>query len=488
MTDPRCVGCVALLLVAPLAREARAAEPAPLGLEQAQAIALEANFGLRQSRIEIAQARSARMRSSAQRRLPELELSVGAESGLSAFSVFDTTGARHLLDQESTAADGALLLTQPLPFQARLELEGSGVHRQRAQEQADLPIEVDGIAEARLAVPLLDRSGSLDDADRQAALDLEQARLDHDAALADLRVQVVESYYGLVRAQGLLGIRARSHEASRTQAERAQEKFAAGLIAEGDLLQLEVARDLSEASLITSRGGVARTREALNDVLGRAASAPLAVRAEVPPPPPVELEPERLLERALERREEIRGARLATESARLTARGASSARGINGELELGAGLRGNGHDLRSAYQGRQAERSARLSFDWALWDGARGRRLVDEARAEVERSSLAEEQARRRVTLDLRAQIRRYREARVRARVLERAESAATRAYEIALIRFEAGSIDSQRLLQEEDARRRAESDRLNAVIDVHLALAALERAVMGPIEELGGA
>jgi outer membrane protein TolC len=78
--------------------------------------------------------------------------------------------------------------------------------------------------------------------------------------------------------------------------------------------------------------------------------------------------------------------------------------------------------------------------------------------------------------------LRSYTEAVARARVLERAADAAERAYEIARKRFEAGNIDSQRLLQEQAAQRQAATDQLNAIIDVHLMLAALERAVRQPL------
>ncbi len=452
-------------------------------LEEAIAIALESNLGVRQSRKDLDVAGSTRERAHADRYLPTLEIALGAESSASPLTVFDTTGARYLLDEESTSGDGSILLRQPLPFDATLGFQGAATHRRREQQGTALPTEVDGEIEATLTIPLLDRSGSAVDADEIAARDLEKAQIAHEAAVGDLTLSVVRSYYGLTRAQGLLDIRTRSYEASRSQAARAREKFRAGLIAEGDLLQLEVARDLGEASLVTAKGSVASARESLNDLLGRLPGAATNIDSEVPPPPVIELDEATLLNRALERREEIARARIATENARLSVDTAGSAQGVNGRIELGAGLRGDGSNLRSTIENRQRNRSARVTLDWALWDWGRGRRRVDEARAAVERSTLAEEDARRSVRLDLRARLRAYDEALSRASVLKRAELAATRAYEIAVSRFEAGNIDSQRLLQEQQSLQRAESDRLNAVIDVHLTLAEMERAVMGPLK-----
>lgn len=453
-----------------------------LNLTQILELAFRDNLSLRSSRRDLEIAESSRARAHNERHLPSLDLSWDVQSRNSPLTVFDTTGTRHLVEEESVSTDGRLSLEQPLPLDAKLSLSGSALQRLRSQGATDLPAESDGELAAVVSLPLFDRSGSLRDADQRSAWELERAQLAHQSEQADLRLRIIRAYYDLLRAEGLLALQARSYAQSQSQATRAGEKLRAGLLAEGDLLQLEVARDLSEASLFSGRGSVERAREELNDAMGRAPEFPLTISSHVPPPPRLRIDPDSLLVPALARRAEIRRARLGTAGARLSAASTRSSQGINASLEAGLGLRGSGEDLGAAFDDLTQDRSASLNLNWTLWDFGRGRRLVDEARAEVERSRIAEEEAGRQLVLELREQVRAYERALARARVLERAALAARRSHEIAIQRFEAGNIDSQRLLQEQAAALEAGSDHLSAVIDVHLAVAALERAILGPL------
>ena len=272
------------------------------------------------------------------------------------------------------------------------------------------------------------------------------------------------------------------------QAETARQKLRAGLLAEGDVLQLEVARDLAQASLVTARGDVDRSRDALAEVLGLDHDVPFAVDRAVPPPPELDVDAEAVLARALERRTEILDARIDLQSARLDLDVTRAAGGIDASIVASTGLQGDGTTMRDAIDARVPDRSVGASLSLPIWDGGRRRRLVDEARARRVTSQLSAEESRRGVINAVPERLRALEESRGRAEVLERAVDAARRSYEIAGARFEAGTIDSQRLVQEQDAHARAESDHLNAVIDVHLAIASLRRSILGPIPRRGKA
>ena len=467
--------CVSLL------NPAHGQVPDTLALSDAISIARENNLGILRSGESVHAAQAGERRAHAERRLPRLDLSVTTSGDESPLSVYDTLGARYRIPQSATTIDGSLVLTQPLPLDARVDVNATGYQRDQTLEGLVTP-DMEGTVEARVSVPVFDRSGSVRDAHRHSEWALGRARLAHEAALADLDLSVTRSYYSLVRSLGQLEIQRQSARESKEQAVTARLKLNAGLIAEGDALQLEVARDLVEADLVTSKGNVERARDQLGNILGLEASRDWEVDRDIPPIFEGSIDAEEALSGALARRTELRDADLDIASQRLNVETARSAGGVNGAVEASYGLRGTGADVQSAYDDRGRERAFRVALNLPLWDSWDRKRLVDISKAALATSELSREEIRRGIILDVRETLRALDEAQARAAVLDRAATAARRAYEMATQRFAGGMIDSQRLLQEQTALYQAQSNRLNARIDVHLAWAEMKRALLGPV------
>lgn len=460
----------------------------PLTLEEAVARALVHNLGQRRSRLSLEIRRSEAKRAEARRRRPRVEADVSASVARAPLTVFETTGSRHVLDQESRTTQAEIRITQQLPLNGSLAIRATGSEQVRDLDDSLLPREVDGALEANLGFPLLDRSGSFADAETRVRWAEEDAALAHRAASADLEVRVVGAFYELVRALGQAEIREQAHAESRAQAALARQKLTAGLIPEGDALQLEVTRDLAEAAAIDVMASVQRARDELATLLGAPLTPGLHIHDEVPDAPHATVDEARAMDLALANRIELHRAEIAVSQARLTQAEAQSAGGINGRLNASVGLRGTGASAASARDQRVRDGALGVSFHLPLWDAGIQRRIVNEAAATVAQIELDREATVRAITLDLRQRFRGLQRARGRARVLATAESAARRAWEIAQRRFEAGNIDSQRLVQEQNSFRQSESAHLDAIIDVHLALATLRRAILSPVPYLSDA
>lgn len=455
--------------------------PDTLTLGDAIDIARENNLGILRSVESLRTAEAGERRAHADRRLPRLELSVIASGDESPLSVYDTLGARYRIPQSSTLVDGTVTLVQPLPLDARIDLNASGYQRDQTVD-GDVAPDVESNVEARVSIPIFDRSGSVRDAHRQSEWALARAELAHEAALADLDLSVTRSYYGLVRALGQLEIQRQSARENEEQAVTARLKLQSGLIAEGDALQLEVARDLAQADLVTSTGNVERARDQLSDVLGLDTFLHWEIDRVIPAIFEGRVNADSAISGALARRTELRDANLDVASRRLNVETTRSGGGINGALEAAYGLRGTGTDAQSAYDDRGRERSFRVAVTLPIWDSWDRKRLVDISKAGLATAKLSREATRRSIILDVRESLRSLEEAQARAAVLDRAATAARRAYEMASQRFAGGMIDSQRLLNEQTALFQAESNRLNARIEVHLAWASLRHSLLGPV------
>ena len=100
-----------------------------------------------------------------------------------------------------------------------------------------------------------------------------RAEADLSAAQQDLIVRVVQSYFGVLRAQDNLRASQAQERAFERQLEQTRQRFEVGLIAITDVYEAEAARDLAQVTRIVDENNVAVAKENLSVLTGQTPGA-----------------------------------------------------------------------------------------------------------------------------------------------------------------------------------------------------------------------
>lgn len=210
------------------------------------------------------------------------------------------------------------------------------------------------------------------------------AEAEYDAAVLDIVMNVVEAYYAVVEAEGLLAVSGQALERSVSQLERAQALYGIGGITTLEMLQLQVQESRSRLALTRGRQSVNTAYSSLFLAAGAPVSGGFrvdtaAVLHPVSPDVIAGLAPE------IENNPSLRAARLRSDQAAMMAR--AQERSVWPSLTANAswGWSGNSLDELDRIPDNDSwSVSARLS--WTIFDGFSREAAAQSARAGVLRS------------------------------------------------------------------------------------------------------
>jgi outer membrane protein len=147
----------------------------------------------------------------------------------------------------------------------------------------------------------------------------QQARATLSAAQQDLIVRVVQSYFGVLRAQDNLRASQAQERAFERQLEQTRQRFEVGLIAITDVYEAEAARDLAQVTRIVDENNVAVAKENLSVLTGQTPGSLFVLGESFDPRPPEPADRSEWVDFALENNNQLAAARFAEEAARQNA-------------------------------------------------------------------------------------------------------------------------------------------------------------------------
>ncbi len=436
-----------------------------LGLEQALAEALASHRDAERARLALQEARLDRLESRL-RLAPRLSLQLVAPSMLDTRNeiwIGQGDSARLVrVDWQQRRDSGTLLLSGESPLGTTLEAGADVWHR--SSETGSFDEEYGRTYRFGLRQDLLPRRtlwGDLQESEREA----DQAELEALEALAEFRHRAAGQFLDVLRAQQGLELARQDGGVSRANWERAQARFAAGLIAESDYLKVELEDLQLQAAFQSDSLALSLQERDLARLLGRSAPLPrLDENLSAAPGPPAREELERALEesnaglarRRLEQiklRRELRGKRLE----RLP------------ELNLNLDWSWNEEQAEWSWRGDEPglDRSLSLVLDWPLFTGGERTRAVRRAELALRRGELSLAELRESLVSALDRLWLEVEEQRLQAPLLERQLELATQDARISQERFQAGQITSQQLIDAERALSQARLRRLDLGIQV---------------------
>jgi outer membrane protein TolC len=290
---------------------------------------------------------------------------------------------------------------------------------------------------------------------------------------ARLRVsfEVKQAYFSLLKAQRLTEVSARNQEQTENHLAMAQARFDHGLGTRAEVVRARAASSEATLGVIQAKHAVEGARWALNRVLGRPLTEELDV-ADVPSPVVGTQNYDLLLSEAGSKRPElkilrdqIRQAEVSVGLARLEQypvfMGSASYQRWDDSWPLG-----------------QTNWSYGLSLSIPVFDGLRARSRVAAARANLESLRANEEDLKTTVALEIKMALQRRDETGERIQVMDVYVGEAEENLALAEGRYEEGLATQVELIDAQVLLLTARRNHEEAVCDLHLAQAQLDRAV----------
>ena len=147
----------------------------------------------------------------------------------------------------------------------------------------------------------------------------QRAEANLSAAQQDLIVRVVQTYFGVLRAQDNLRASQAQERAFERQLEQTRQRFEVGLIAITDVYEAEAARDLAQVNRIVDENNVAVAKENLSVLTGQKPGALYVLGEEFDPSPPEPADRAAWVDFAMSNNYRLAAARFAEEAARQNA-------------------------------------------------------------------------------------------------------------------------------------------------------------------------
>lgn len=313
---------------------------------------------------------------------------------------------------------------------------------------------------------------------RATRLDADSMRAQRAKTVAELRYLAGVTYWSTVRARASSDL-ARAHErrAQRLLADT-QALFAVGMAVRADVLAAEERVASARLALLRAESVASRAHGHLASLLGLDPNSIELADSLADPTPDVLVSLDDLTEKALSGRPELVAARAA--HAALAAREQLAAAPTRPSLSLHAGwelARPNQRYFPATAEWNDSW-SVGLAAGWTLFDGGRSRAEQSRSRAQQRAAAAELEELRRQVLLEVEDAARELRTARAALTAAEAAAAAAAARQQAAVDRHAGGLAAMSEILDAETQLANAEMQQVTTRVGIHLALAALQKAV----------
>lgn len=437
---------VSVMVLATPVLPAAAQAPRPVTLVEALTLAAQKNHGLRVAAVEVKIARA------------QLAQAEAAKSGQIVLSASYT---------RVNEREGGTMVIPPgtipdimVPITITLPAPDPNVYSAALTYQ--VPLHSGGRIESQIALAQANLRGA------EAALE----RVKHQVVL-----DVKQAYFQVLLVQAGVEVAARAVTAADENLRVARARVAAGVSPRFDEVQAEVSLANARQGQIRSRNSLALAQHGLNAMMALPLDTVLQPR-ETMTVVPIRGDAAALVRRALEGRPELVEHRARVDMA-LAAIEIARAGGRPFVALSGGPSYGNPGGSSVTTTGWAVTLSATVP----LFDGGVTAQRVREAEARVEQLREVEAQIRQGIELDVRRALLNFSSAAEELTAADKAVELAQEGLRIANVRFAAGVSTNLEVVTAQASLSQAEGNRIQALFNVNLARAQLERAVGGAVE-----
>jgi len=317
---------------------------------------------------------------------------------------------------------------------------------------------------------------SIYEANQLAALGVDVAQLERDAAKNQKALQVTEAWLTAVLADDLVAVRKTSLEARSSDREKAGALVRAGVIVEADLLRADLGITQAKQALALAERQASLARARLTQLVG-APVVPSGAANATGVTETVSLDAAK--KAALEDRIELRQVRQRVQQAQTVVDLAYS------KMAPTVNFVAQAQFARASAFGDNVAGFVGVTFDWTVWEWGATAFGIDQARAHVREAQAGLEQLEEGIALEVEAAWVEQASAIDQGVLAKEAVRVSEENYSLVRKRFENKAATSYDLVQAETDLTKARSDEKMALVSGYLARARLARAMGKSADEI---
>ncbi len=398
----------------------------------------------------------------------------------------DTSGKTFYFPSKQAIYSGDLTLALPLPTDGRIYLRSGLFHIQDLSNKINsfrlnTRVGFDQPLEAFYSY------NNIQSSLKQAKLNFDLTNRRLTRTLLDLNYEASSSYYRYLSAIESEKIAWQTLQQQKEANTLAQNKYKAGVIAEGEALQMDV--DLADAqnNYDIARARSASAGNALKQLLAFPLADSIAIKSNLNYEE-VNVPLQTALEYGLKNRLEIREREITREQAEIDIQRAKVNGQITGNLsgyydfigvneaDRSVPLYSNFNSAWDELRRRPGNRGIALTVHIPLWDWGVNNALVQAAKARLSQAAMGVDEEKVTVERDIRNTVNNIHSSLRRLKFLEKNIKIAERSFEISKKRYANGEINSQSLALDRNRLSQAYQSRLSALVNYKLLLEDITR------------
>lgn len=314
------------------------------------------------------------------------------------------------------------------------------------------------------------------------SLGMDIAKAEELAAVQNIIEEVKVAYFHIVKAEKILEVATQSVTQLKAHRDMAKHFYDVGMIPRNDLLHAEVELANGEQYLLRSENAVEMAKSRLNTILRRGIETPLKV-VDVLSQEPLEKSLDECLRAAMENRPEIKAYTLKVKQAKSMVKLARSEYFPTVNVVGNYTKYGDEPGVSGTQYRDQESWYVMAVANWNLWEWGKTKNRVDASKSKENQSSDALTNIKDQIALEVKNSYLLFREAEKQLGVSKKAVEQAEENYRISVERYKEQVATSTDVLDAQTLLTRAKSDYTNALGDLNIYRAKLERA-MGIIPE----
>lgn len=404
----------------------------------------------------------------------DMKLTVPALSKNITEVVDPNTGKSNFVEREYVSYQSELSVNQPIIWtDGTLSLISS----LSTMQDKGSPENYMGNVRLRLTQPLLTYNRRAVGLER-SEIQLDMAEKNFVVNQQDIIYQVKSAYFDWYKAVQMQQISESQLEQVKDSYDLAKKKYDSGIIAEVQVLSLEVDYASAQNDVYVKKTQTVSAENRLKMLLG------IELDEKIEAPKEINLEKVKIntidiLPEALKNRPEIDNAMKNKRLQEISLIETDAGREFRMDLSLEVGLTKSVQDFNLLTRNPNQAQDVSLSLTIPIWDWGRNASQVYGQQAVLESRIIDVEQSKKNLTNEINNLIESYLGAENRLRILEKTVALAQKSYDISASKFRSGTISSEELSQAQKRLTDAKVNSINALLDYHLSVAALNRATL---------
>lgn len=388
--------------------------------------------------------------------------------------IIDTSGKSKFVQQDYISYSTELTINQPIIWtDGTLSLINRITAQQnRGQEKTFL-----GDIRLQLNQPLFTYNRRTTGLER-AEIQLSIAEKNYLVNQQDITFQVKSAYFDWFKAVQFLKIAESELNQVKSSYELAKKKFDSGIIAEVEVLKLEVDYATSQNDVYQKKTSAVSAENKLKILLGLPLEEKIAAPEEINLKT-VKVATESVLPEALKNRPEIENTKKFLRLQEISMIETDAQREFRMDLNLEVGLTKTDPVFADLALNPNRAQQVSLTLSIPIWDWGKNSAQVESQRAVYDSRQIDVNEAQKNLTNEINNLIESYQAAENRLKILEKTVSLAQKSYDISYSKFQTGSLSSEELAQSQKRLTDAKINSITALLDYHLSIAALNKACL---------